>query len=436
MSESEFETYLSLLGKLLHLSAKQRAQIADELRDHLEERFQTLLDQGVPREEALRLAVEELGDAAALAQQFTLPHHIRRRRQLMRYSLLTGTAIVVTFVMASFYWPASRPEPALQLQAQVAPKSPDVASKRVETTNAEESHETSARDDLAAKLDFRDFQLRLNDVPWPDAMEFLSEAVDLDILIDWRYAEEVGVARDTPVQLQARQGALSVRSAMELILEQVAGMELAYAIRDGVILISAPDNAYENRVYDCRDLLEGVVVHQWGGLGLTSGMSGGGFGGGGGGQGGGMFQVRAEAVGNLLLPTVAAQIGAAEVGGGLGGGGGIGFVQQPPAATSAAGPTLIAVIQEATAPAEWVSRDGSGGTITEYDGLLIVRHQPGVHHKIEELLQQIRTVRAQPIPNNQRGDAKRNAPVVPAKRDNTPTFQEQPESEELRPVVN
>jgi hypothetical protein len=63
-------------------------------------------------------------------------------------------------------------------------------------------------------------------------------------------------------------------------------------------------------------------------------------------------------------------------------------------ATSAAGPTLINVIQEATAPAQWVSRDGEGGTVTEYDGLLIVRHQPRVHHKIEELLDQIRTVRA------------------------------------------
>jgi len=396
MSESEFETYLSLLGKLLNLSAKQRAQIADELRDHLEERFQSLLDQGTPREEALRLAVEELGDAAALAQQFTLPHHIRRRRQLMRYSLLTGTAIVVTFVMASFYWPANRPEPAARLQAQDAPKAADVAQTPVGSTSSQVSKSASIRDDLTARLEFRDFELKLDDIPWPDAMEFLGNAANIDVLIDWRYAEEAGVAPDARVQLKARQGALSVRSAMELILEQVAGMELAYAVRDGVILISAADNAYENRVYDCRDLLEGVVVHQqagFGGIGGGGGFGGGGFGGG---QGGGMFQVRSELVGSMLAPATVAQVGGGEGGGGLGAGG-LGFGTQP-AATSAAGPTLITVIQEATAPAEWVSRDSTGGTITEYDGLLIVRHQPRVHHRIEELLEQIRTVRSQKRP--------------------------------------
>ena len=103
-----------------------------------------------------------------------------------------------------------------------------------------------------------------------------------------------------------------------------------------------------------------------------------------------MFQVRAETVGGALASTALSQMAVGE-GGGLGGG--VGFVAQP-AATSAAGPTLITVIQEATAPAEWVSRDGTGGTITEYDGLLIVRHQPRVHHKIEELLEQIRSVRS------------------------------------------
>ncbi|MDZ4687886.1 MAG: permease prefix domain 1-containing protein, partial [Planctomycetaceae bacterium] len=287
MSESEFDAYLSLLGKLLNLSAKQRAHISDELRDHLEERFHALLDQGTPRDEALRAAVEELGDAAALAQQFTLPYHIRRRRQLMRYSLGSAVVIATTFVMAAFYWPANRPEPALQLQAQDAPRTTDVGSpharKPSDLVSAQASKTASIRDDLTAKLEFRDFELKLDDVPWPEAIQFLSDVSDVDVLVDRRYVEESGVAMETPVQLKARPGALSVRSAMELILEQVAGMQLAYAVRDGVILISSPDNAYENRVYDCRDLLEGVVVHQPGGV--VGG--GGGFGGGGGGFGGG-----------------------------------------------------------------------------------------------------------------------------------------------------
>jgi hypothetical protein len=66
--------------------------------------------------------------------------------------------------------------------------------------------------------------------------------------------------------------------------------------------------------------------------------------------------------------------------------------------------TLIQVIQAATAPASWVSLEGQGGTISEYDGLLIIRHQPRVHQKIEELLTQLRSVRGEhPVPRA--GDA-------------------------------
>lgn len=63
MSPSEFDAYLSLLGKLLHLSSRQRELIAAELRDHLEERLQCLLAEGVPRPDALRIAIDELGES-------------------------------------------------------------------------------------------------------------------------------------------------------------------------------------------------------------------------------------------------------------------------------------------------------------------------------------------------------------------------------------
>jgi hypothetical protein len=40
MSEQEFDLYLKLLAKCLRLTSGQREQIADELRDHLEERLE------------------------------------------------------------------------------------------------------------------------------------------------------------------------------------------------------------------------------------------------------------------------------------------------------------------------------------------------------------------------------------------------------------
>jgi len=86
MAEEEFEIYLSLLSRLLRLSPKQRCEIADELRDHLQERCEVLARQGVSRVEAVRSALGELGEAAELAQQFTQIAVFRRRRRLMRWS--------------------------------------------------------------------------------------------------------------------------------------------------------------------------------------------------------------------------------------------------------------------------------------------------------------------------------------------------------------
>lgn len=335
----------------------------------------------------------------------------------MRYSVTSAVVIVTTFVMAALYWPANRQEPTVLLQAQDAPRTtaaglPAAGNSSVEVS-AQTSKATAIRDDLTAKLEFRDFELKLENVPFTDAIQFLSDVSNVDVLIDQRFLEqEAGVELETPVQLKARQGALSVRSALELILEQVAGMEVAYAVRDGVILISAPDNAYENRVYDCRDLLDGVVVHSQGGIGGTAGGFGGG-GGLGGGQGGGMFQVPPETLVTALQPAMLAQLG------GIGGeGGGTGPAPQS-VATSAAGSVLINVILEATAPAPWADRDGEGGTVTEYDGLLIIRHQPRVHQKIEELLEQIRTVRA-------KGDAKRPRIQASSRKSSDPNLLGQP----------
>ena len=42
MSEHEFELYLRLLGKFLRLTPGQEADVADELRDHLEARLEEL----------------------------------------------------------------------------------------------------------------------------------------------------------------------------------------------------------------------------------------------------------------------------------------------------------------------------------------------------------------------------------------------------------
>ncbi len=53
MSEDEFELYLRLLGKFLRLKPGQRAEISDELRDHLESRLDELTQSGLDRTAAI-----------------------------------------------------------------------------------------------------------------------------------------------------------------------------------------------------------------------------------------------------------------------------------------------------------------------------------------------------------------------------------------------
>jgi hypothetical protein len=98
MSEREFELYLSVLSRLLRLSPAQRAEIADELRDDLESRFQDLCQQGHDRESAIQLAIEELGDASGLADHFTRITRQRKRRLIMRYSLTTAVVLAGVFL--------------------------------------------------------------------------------------------------------------------------------------------------------------------------------------------------------------------------------------------------------------------------------------------------------------------------------------------------
>ena len=67
MSDHEFNNYLTLLAGLLRLGEKQRQAIAEELRTHLEDRLEELLARGLSRDEAIRQALSEFGDAAGLA---------------------------------------------------------------------------------------------------------------------------------------------------------------------------------------------------------------------------------------------------------------------------------------------------------------------------------------------------------------------------------
>jgi hypothetical protein len=381
MPEPEFESYLSLMSKLLRLTQGQRAEITAELRDHLDERLHELQAQGHERARAIELALEELGDATALAVDFTHPHLTRRRRQVMRYSIYSVAVITATFVLAAFYWPAQRQEQAVQVTAQAPPEKPDNGAAALAIIQALTSPKDDFRQQVELKLERRDLTVRFVDTTLTDVFSFLSAELEMDFVLDRRHLSDQGIdPGDVTITLELRTESITVRTLLELVLQQAGAGGLSYVIRDGVVLITSPEEGHEVQVYDCRDLLANVKVESTPVMGM---MGGGGI------------------AGEGLNPY-----------GGEFGGMGIG---QPTGATSPAARALIQVIVAATGD-DWMIEDGMGGTISEFDGLLVVRHSQRAHRNIEDLLAKLREKKAQASAKVGASSNRTNPQVLPVDR--------------------
>ena len=86
------------------------ADLNDELRDHLETRLTELTAAGVPRADAVRVCLNELGDAAGLASAFLPLSRRRRRKFLMRVSLASAATLAAGVGLVSLLAP---PNPVL-----------------------------------------------------------------------------------------------------------------------------------------------------------------------------------------------------------------------------------------------------------------------------------------------------------------------------------
>src|SRR5262245_28976771 len=100
MPEQEFDLYLTHLSRSLRLTSAQRADIADKLRDHFEERLEQLAAQSFTRDEAIHAALDDFGDPAELASHFTRVAHLQRRKLIMRYTFGSVAALAAAVLVA------------------------------------------------------------------------------------------------------------------------------------------------------------------------------------------------------------------------------------------------------------------------------------------------------------------------------------------------
>jgi len=303
----------------LILDNLQRKQ---EKLDGLMERFNALMDEG-----RYRLAEEEVGpEVAQLAPESTLAPqaslfsrqtYYHRRNQEVRVASQKGFMDLIQSVETSAIPtpddpPIIFPDPEVWKELSAARKEKYSSMDLANRSKAEKRINEALKSPTT---------LEFIDTPLSAVVEYLKDRHEIEIQLDRRALEDMGIPTETPVTSNLK--GISLRSALRLMLNDLG---LKYLIKDEVLLITTPEELEnpENmpvKVYPVADLV--IPIRQpsfaggFGGLGGMGGFgSGMGMGGGGGmggqfGQGGGMGG------------------GMGGMGGGMGGMGGGGFFNVP-----------------------------------------------------------------------------------------------------------
>lgn len=371
MPEHEFEIYLSLLSRFLRLKSAQRGEIADELRDHLEERLEALAARGLSRAEAIRTALDEFGDAAELARHFTHVAHTRQRRMIMRVTFGTVAALAAAVLVAIAFWPESPQAPAPRMAVAQAP-APGGGPGPHEPGGAPVAMQDDDKSAIEAKLSERIGKIDFAEMPLSEVLEYLSDKTDIDILINRGALNGEGIDTNQAVELQVKRTNLTARMALDLVLEP---LKLSYTIRDGLIVVTTIAEANQIQVYNVRDLLRNFANEGAAVMGAAPRMM---LGGNGRSRKGG---IRLAQGGPAGMPPGATGGTSPGMGGGLDEGVGT-LVRQTD--------SLAEVIATTIDPASWDS-DGGNGSIVQYHELLVVKNSQTVHGKIKALLEMMRT---------------------------------------------
>lgn len=140
-----------------------------------------------------------------------------------------------------------------------------------------------AEDKILKALD-DETQIEFIETPLETVIDYLEDLHGIQIEIDARALDLLGIGSDTPITRDLK--GISLRSALRLMLKD---LELDYVVKDEVLQITSPEEvqaALITKVYPVGDLVISPSAGQTGGLGISP-FNGGGFGQGGGLGGGG-----------------------------------------------------------------------------------------------------------------------------------------------------
>ena len=287
-------------------------------------------------------------------------------------------------MLTTAFWPDG--QSVVSLDRAVAQEDLDLAGNNVRPASTSDFADRFAEAELRKRLDVEFIEL-----PIVEALDFLSNQVGLQFYLKVKYLEDLGISADSPVDLSLNQ--VSVEMALDLILEQ---LELTYIICDGIVLVTTEqdlENVAVVRVYNCRDLLA-INTSTDAGEGNADGDEESEFGSNpigasppGSPRSGNKQQRRAtpgatppasnQSNAAVVPRNVLAQLGSGGFGGNL--------APQPRSRDE----QLMGIITTAVVPESW-SDMGGPGTIAEFDGLIVIRHNPRIHRQVERVLEMLR----------------------------------------------
>ncbi len=307
-------------------AAQERNLIAEQLLrnqqklQQLMEKFNSLMDEGRFRyaEEAVAVEAQQVapGDPVpALATHFARITGYYHDARALRVARQKGV-IDQLYQVEKSHVPSADEPPILYPDAEIWK---ELSKRRIEKWSAMSlSSEGPAEQRIAAALK-QSTVLEFIDTPLSDVVATLKDYHGIEIRLDQRALEDVGIPPDTPITEELR--GVSLRSALK---EMLSLLDLTYVIRNEMLVITTPEEAELDltlRVYPVADLVIPVISTgmMGGGMGMMGGMGGmggmmggGGMGGGMGGMGGGFFNVPPEKVVKTKVTTVCLEHGKSE----------------------------------------------------------------------------------------------------------------------------
>lgn len=105
LEHTMIDWYLEEVDSYLHVDRAQRARVLDEIEGHLRDAVEAHVGRGVPADQAMEHAVEELGSPMAVAMQFSAaPSPARAIRGWRRWTPVALPAVLLAITVGLTAW--------------------------------------------------------------------------------------------------------------------------------------------------------------------------------------------------------------------------------------------------------------------------------------------------------------------------------------------